>query len=85
MLSLRAARWQISTSEAIVDIGTVATAYPEWDGPRGRYRPNWCTVVESDVRADVDLDDPAAERAGRAPVTGAPRDGPDPLQTTGAR
>ena len=40
-------------SVAIVDLGVVGTAYPEWDGPRGRYRPNWCTVVESDVRTEA--------------------------------
>ncbi|HVJ99059.1 MAG TPA: VWA domain-containing protein [Acidimicrobiia bacterium] len=25
--------------------------YPEWDGTRRRYRPDWCTVIESDPAA----------------------------------
>ena len=37
----------------IIDLETAGTAYPEWDGPRVRYRPNWCTVLESDARADT--------------------------------
>jgi len=35
----------------VIGVKSVATAYPEWDGTRGRYRPDWCTVVEADARA----------------------------------
>ena len=37
---------------------TAATTYPEWDARRRRYRPDWCTVVESDAPVD-----PGAEAA----------------------
>jgi nitric oxide reductase NorD protein len=44
----------IGVREVGPNIGAVAdgVAYPEWDGNRGRYRPDWCIVVESDARAD---------------------------------
>jgi nitric oxide reductase NorD protein len=32
--------------------GATGMRYPEWDEPRGRYRPDWCTVLESDVATD---------------------------------
>ena len=41
--------------EAGHDFGreSVGTTYPEWDGIRRRYRPDWCTVIEADARADI--------------------------------
>jgi Mg-chelatase subunit ChlD len=36
---------------ASVDVASVAMAYPEWNDLKGHYRPDWCTVVESDVPA----------------------------------
>ena len=35
------------------NVEAVGMKYPEWDGARGRYRPDWCTVVETDVHPDV--------------------------------
>jgi nitric oxide reductase activation protein len=43
--------------------------YPEWDGLRRRYRPNWCTVFEVEARRDkgaVSL--PTDARALRRPL-----------------
>ena len=41
--------------EATPVIGRTGIAYPEWDIHRGRYRFDWCTVVDSDPpeRADA--------------------------------
>lgn len=36
----------------IIGLESVGTKYPEWDAARGRYRPDWCTVVEADVRTE---------------------------------
>jgi Mg-chelatase subunit ChlD len=50
-----APRSSIGEHEVVPDVGlaTAGAVYPEWDGIRGRYRPDWCSVVESDARADV--------------------------------
>jgi nitric oxide reductase activation protein len=42
-----------SSNAGALDAASVAFArpgrmYPEWDAHRGQYRPEWCTVVESD-------------------------------------
>jgi hypothetical protein len=37
--------------EGTADAVRSGTWYPEWDVHRGRYRPDWCTVVESDPPA----------------------------------
>lgn len=37
----------------VIGVEAVGTTYSEWDGMRGRYRPDWCTVVEADARADI--------------------------------
>ena len=52
------ASWAYGRSGADLEVALptgmeqVGTRYPEWDGARGRYRPGWCTVVESDIGAD---------------------------------
>ena len=45
----------IGEREVAPEVGhaSTSTVYPEWDGSRRRYRPEWCTVIESDARADV--------------------------------
>lgn len=40
-------------SGRVNDPASAGTTYPEWDGTRRRYRPDWCTVVETDATADV--------------------------------
>jgi nitric oxide reductase NorD protein len=41
--------------DAVAEVGVqeVSTSYPEWDEAHHRYRPDWCTVVESDAPADT--------------------------------
>src|SRR5262249_35784533 len=35
--------------DSLTELARHDTRYPEWDGQRSRYRPAWCTVVESDA------------------------------------
>ncbi len=49
-------RADVQLGSSIPDIGSVAPEerglpYPEWDGRRRRYRPDWCTVYPARVRA----------------------------------
>jgi nitric oxide reductase NorD protein len=37
----------------VIDVEPVHMAYPEWDVTRGRYRMDWCTVLEADARSDA--------------------------------
>lgn len=41
-----------SLSEHVAAMGHGGTTYPEWDVHRRRYRPDWCTVVESMPKAE---------------------------------
>ena len=34
-------------------LGSGGAKYPEWDVTRGRYRPEWCTVAEANIRTDA--------------------------------
>ena len=34
-------------------LGSGGAKYPEWDVTRGRYRPDWCTVAEANIRTDA--------------------------------
>ena len=37
----------------LIGLGLASAAYPEWDVAHGRYRPDWCTVVEVDTRSEL--------------------------------
>jgi hypothetical protein len=43
--------------DAVADVAaaSIAMTYPEWDDVHHRYRPAWCTVIESDAPADAAL------------------------------
>ena len=58
------------------------TRYPEWDVHRRRYRPDWCTVIESDAPVDPRSvrDDPRRRRA--ATLARPTRHRPHPLPST---
>ncbi|MCX4091008.1 hypothetical protein [Nocardia sp. alder85J] len=38
----------MSAEDTAADSGKTGIRYPEWDAHRGRYRPDWCTVIETD-------------------------------------
>lgn len=45
--------------ETMAEMRREGVTYPEWDVHRHRYRPDWCTVVESDPRPVADRIAPA--------------------------
>jgi nitric oxide reductase NorD protein len=55
--------------ETVTSVEHRGATYPEWDGLRRRYRPNWCTVVEVDARRDNRAASPPTDtRALRRPL-----------------
>jgi Mg-chelatase subunit ChlD len=62
------------TSAAVVDgegvaaFGNGAATYPEWDSGRRRYKPDWCTVLQTDTSASgiAPLSVPDSEQLRRA-------------------
>ncbi|MQY27437.1 nitric oxide reductase activation protein NorD [Nocardia aurantia] len=54
-----------TADDAAGDAGATGTRYPEWDSRRGRYRPDWCTVIETEPTGTEPGAPPSGDRAMR--------------------